>query len=106
LTSHTENFGNAVVEAMAAGCPVLVSTEVNLAPQIRSARAGVVTGLSIDEIAIALAGLLDDSHQREALRLRAREFARRFDWSVVAPQLVNTFYEVARTRNGHSVAVA
>jgi glycosyltransferase involved in cell wall biosynthesis len=105
LTSHTENFGNAVVEALAAGCPVLVSTEVNLAPQIAAADAGLVTGLSVDEIGAALHSLLENSEQRELLAARGRDFARRFDWSIVAPELVRVFVDVAnrgRTSSGHT----
>jgi len=98
LTSHTENFGNAVVEAMAAGCPVLVSTEVNLAAQIGAAGAGVVTGLAVEDIAVALGSLLDDSHRRAELGSSGRAFARRFDWSIVAPQLVEVFREMAKRR--------
>lgn len=94
LTSHTENFGIATIEAMAAGCPVVVSTEVNLAPQIRAADAGVVVSLSVEEIAGALRGLLDDPVRRAALGSRGKVFARRFDWGVVAPQLVEAYYEV------------
>jgi glycosyltransferase involved in cell wall biosynthesis len=95
LTSHTENFGNAVLEAMAAGLPVLVSTEVNVASQIAAAHAGVVTSLSVDEIAAALRSLLDSPDRRSVLRSRARTFAQQFDWSIVAPELVRTFRQVA-----------
>jgi glycosyltransferase involved in cell wall biosynthesis len=98
LTSHTENFGNAVVEALAAGCPVLVSTEVNLARQVKAADAGVVTSLSIDEIAAALRSLLESPEQRALLRSRGRAFAKRFDWSIVAPELVSRYREVADRR--------
>lgn len=35
LPSHQENFGIAVAEALACGCPVLLSTEVNLADTVR-----------------------------------------------------------------------
>jgi glycosyltransferase involved in cell wall biosynthesis len=104
LTSHTENFGNAVVEAMAAGCPVLVSTEVNLAVQISAAGAGVVTGLAVEEIAADIGSLLDDPQRRAALSASGQAFAQRFDWSIVAPQLIEVFQDVAarqRTpRNG------
>ena len=40
LPSHSENFGIAVVEAMAAGRAVVVAPDVNIAPEIaRQARA-------------------------------------------------------------------
>lgn len=98
LTSHTENFGNAVLEAMAAGCPVIVSTEVNLAAQIEAARAGVITRCDHAEIGATIAGLLGDADRRRQLSERAADFARTFDWRVVAPKLVSMFEEVAHRR--------
>lgn len=43
LPSHQENFGIAVVEAMAAKTPVLISTEVNIAPTIMETSSGFVS---------------------------------------------------------------
>src|SRR5205814_1880206 len=40
LPSHQENFGLAVVEALACKVPVLLSTQVNLAGEIEAAEAG------------------------------------------------------------------
>ena len=42
LPSHQENFGVAVVEALACGLPVVISDKVNIAPEIASDGAGIV----------------------------------------------------------------
>lgn len=42
LPSHQENFGIAVVEALACDCPVLVSDKVNIWREIQGAQAGLV----------------------------------------------------------------
>lgn len=84
-----------MIEAMAAGCSVLVSTEVNLARQITAADAGVVTTLSVDDIATALRSLLDSPARRALMGSRGRAFAQRFDWQFIAPELVRMFHEVA-----------
>ena len=42
LPSHQENFGVAVVEAMACGVPVLISDKVNIWPDIAHDEAGIV----------------------------------------------------------------
>ena len=42
LPSHQENFGVAVVEALACGLPVLISDKVNIWPEIAQDEAGIV----------------------------------------------------------------
>ena len=42
LPSHQENFGIAVVEALACGLPVLISDKVNIWPDIVHDQAGIV----------------------------------------------------------------
>ena len=95
LASHTENFGIAVMEALAAGVPTLISPAVNLAGEIERSGAGFVSETRPDEFARALTYLLEDEGRRRQYGQRGREFARRFDWHALAPRIVNMYEKVA-----------
>ncbi len=99
LPSHSENFGVAVVEALAAGRATVISPAVNIAPEIAAAGAGVVASLNAQAFAAEITALLRDPAKREALGVRAREFARRYDWSLVGPQLAAMYDEIAGERS-------
>ncbi|MDP9226811.1 MAG: glycosyltransferase [Actinomycetota bacterium] len=91
LPSKTESFGNALLEAMAAGRPVVVSQQVSLASEIAQAGAGLVCERTPQAFADAMASLLDSGSRRAALGVSARAFASRYDWQVVAPKLVEMY---------------
>jgi glycosyltransferase involved in cell wall biosynthesis len=97
LPSHTENFGLAVVEAFAASRPVLISPAVNIAPEARAAGAAAIADPTPHAFGSALASLLTNPELRAELSGRARRFARRYDWSEVAPSW-RTMYEQAAGR--------
>jgi glycosyltransferase involved in cell wall biosynthesis len=65
LPSESENYGNAVVEAMAVGTPVVISDRCGVAPHV-DGRAGIVVPVDAKAVAKALERLLTD----EPLRLR------------------------------------
>ncbi len=96
LSSHTENFGVAVLEALAAGLPVVISPAVNIAAAIEQAGAGVVAPLEPASFAEALRALLCDPGRRAELSVAARTFARRYDWENVAPSLARLYASVAK----------
>jgi glycosyltransferase involved in cell wall biosynthesis len=98
LSSHTENFGVAVMEAFAAGLPTVISPAVNLAPEVKQAGAGIVCRLDEAALAETIDSLLGDAARREELGARARQFARRFDWDALAPDLVELYEAVAKRR--------
>lgn len=95
LSSHSENFGIAVVEAMAAGAATVISPAVNLAPDVLAADAGLVAEQSPEPFAAALATLLEDEQRRAAIAENGRRWVQRYDWSVVGPQLLELYEAVA-----------
>jgi glycosyltransferase involved in cell wall biosynthesis len=60
LPSWSENFGIAVVEAMAAACPVIVSDQVGIHEDIAGANAGIVVPCNTAELANAFCRMLAD----------------------------------------------
>jgi glycosyltransferase involved in cell wall biosynthesis len=71
LPSHTENFGIAVVEALAARRPVLITNKVNIWPEIHHDRAGLVEDDTTDGIELLLRRWLEMSlNEREAMAAR------------------------------------
>lgn len=91
LSSQSENFGVAVIEAMAAGCPVVISPKVNLAPQIRQAGAGLIADLQPDALAEALHSVLTDAELRRKLVRIGSGFASQFDWRKVGDELERVY---------------
>jgi glycosyltransferase involved in cell wall biosynthesis len=91
LSSHAENFGIAVVEAMAASRPVVISPAVNLAGEVAREDAGIVADAEPDAFGNALLQILIDDDRRLRLANRGRAFASRYDWAVVAPRLVEMY---------------
>jgi glycosyltransferase involved in cell wall biosynthesis len=91
LPSHTENFGLAAAEALAMGCPVIVSHGVKIAPEIVAARAGRAVASDVSELAKAMGDLLSDNDARRAMAAAARALARRFDWSAVVRLLEEAY---------------
>ena len=95
LPSYSENFGNVVLEAMAAGRPVVVTPEVGLAPVVASVGAGLVAEGGPESLSRAIATLLSDPAQRLEMGKRGeRAVAERFTWPAVAAQMESLYQSV------------
>ncbi len=81
LASHQENFGLAVAEALAAGCPVLISDKVNIWREISGDGAGLVDTDTLEGTIRLLSGwLAHNDNARDAMRKRAVDcFNQRFE---------------------------
>lgn len=91
LPSHTENFGIAALEAMAAGLAVVVSPGVNLAPDIERRGAGLVAANEPSVLAGALRELLENEPLRKNVAENGRRMAQEYDWHSIGPVVENAF---------------
>jgi glycosyltransferase involved in cell wall biosynthesis len=106
LSSYSENFGNVVAEAMAMGCPVVVSPEVGIAALVQASGAGVVTDGEPPLLAAAVRDLLADDARRSEMGRRGRETARsRLSWSGVAAQMESLYLRILDSRIAGQAAV-
>jgi glycosyltransferase involved in cell wall biosynthesis len=88
LPSHSENFGNVVLEALAAATPVVVTPEVGLADEVRLADCGLVANGAPADVAAALGRLLDDAALRKTMGARGRTLVEaRFTWPRIAAEM-------------------
>jgi glycosyltransferase involved in cell wall biosynthesis len=88
LTSYNENFGLVVLEAMAAGCPVLVTPEVGLAKEVRTSGTGVVVPGEPRLIARAILELLQRPDARQIMGQKGRDVTKsKYSWDAVANQM-------------------
>lgn len=92
LLSFGENFGIAVVEAMAAGLPVLISNKVAIADELKKAGAAIVTDCDVDQVSHALESLVLDADLRNQMSKIGRSVAReKYSIEVMAVNLDKTY---------------
>lgn len=90
LPSHNENFGIAVLEAIAAGVPAVVSPGVQLAPWVAEQGMGVVA--ERESVGEAILRVLGDAGLRSRVaRSGAEAVVRDFGIARVAPDLLNMY---------------
>ena len=96
LPSWSENFGIAIVEAMACGAPVVISDRVNIWREIQGAGAGLVSPPDIDTLAAHILLLANDSARAKRMGAAGRKLATdRYDWAKIGAQLETIYREIA-----------
>ena len=92
LPSHSENFGIVVAEAMARGCPVVVTQAVESSNHVINAGAGVAVPTDVAVIAGTLDRILNNEQLRRDYGERGRVYAsENFRWQSIA-RYVRQFY--------------
>jgi glycosyltransferase involved in cell wall biosynthesis len=95
LTSHYEGFGNVLVEAMACGVPVVVTSSPGPLEIVRDNVDGVIVPEHTPSaVAQALESLLTDDRRRASMGAAAKEASARFALPAIAGQYDSWFSEL------------
>jgi phosphatidylinositol alpha-mannosyltransferase len=90
-----ESFGIVLVEAMSAGAPVVASDLPAFGRVLDDGRCGALFPVGdAPALAAEVVGLLEDPLRRQQLAAAAREEVTRYDWPVVARQILDVYATV------------
>jgi 1,2-diacylglycerol 3-alpha-glucosyltransferase len=99
FASQTETQGLAVVEAMAAGKPVVAVGAGGVVDAIENGMSGELVPASVDIMAERILRLIDEPARRGSLGARAREASRRFSPDGAAGKLVDLYQSLVRAES-------
>ncbi|MGB6016184.1 MAG: glycosyltransferase, partial [Nodosilinea sp.] len=95
LPSYSENFGIAVAEALAARLPVIITPDVQIAPDIAAAQAGLVVPNCLEDWTDALAKLMSSPPLRTQLGQNGQQLAAaKYNWPAIAQNLAQSYQEI------------
>jgi phosphatidylinositol alpha 1,6-mannosyltransferase len=97
--SHTDTFGNVVLEALASGVPAIVTPDGGPRTIVRDHQTGRI--VEDEEFAAAIAAILADPAQHAAMRIAARAYAETASWDSVF-EGIYAAYETIVVPDSHS----
>jgi glycosyltransferase involved in cell wall biosynthesis len=100
LPSRQEGFSIAILEAMAAGAPVVASEACHF-PQLQTEGAGLVTPLESGAIAAAIEKVLNDPERRRLGQKGRALVEEHYTWNRVAEQTIGVYQHAVRTAKVH-----
>jgi glycosyltransferase involved in cell wall biosynthesis len=97
LPSYSENFGMAVVEAMACNLPVIISSQVGIYKEVESAKAGIIVHANSNELHDALVKILDNNQEALEMARRGRKLVEEYFASEkIADKMIKVFGEIIK----------
>jgi glycosyltransferase involved in cell wall biosynthesis len=90
--SHTDTFGNVVLEALASGMPAIVTPDGGPRTIVRDGETGRI--VPDEQFAAAISGVLADVAQHKRMRLAARAYAETASWDSVFEDIYEAYREL------------
>lgn len=92
--SHTDTFGNVVLEALASGVPAIVTPDGGPCTIVRDGETGRV--VADEEFSTAISAILADPAEHKRMRAAARADARKASWDAVFEGVYARYAEILR----------
>jgi len=94
LPSYSENFGVAVIEAMACGLPVVISDKVGISNEIKSNNAGIIVQTNTESVYEGMKRLLEDDNLRKTISENGRRLIKEYyNIEKVADKMIEMYKE-------------
>lgn len=90
--SHTDTFGNVVLEALASGVPAIVTPDGGPRTIVQDGKTGRI--VKDDDFCVAIAALLGDPARHTAMRHAARDYAVTASWDSVFEGVYSHYAEI------------
>ena len=87
--SHTDTFGNVVLEALASGVPAIVTPNGGPCTIVEDGKTGVIA--EDNQFASVISGILDDPERLNALRMASRDYALTCTWDAVFDRVYSAY---------------
>jgi len=94
LPSYSENFGVAVVEAMACGVPIVVSDKVGISREIMRYNAGTLVKNTVDDVYNGIKNVFSNLDKTKDMALNGRKMVHElYDINKVADKMIEMYEE-------------
>jgi glycosyltransferase involved in cell wall biosynthesis len=92
--SYSEGFSTSILEGLACGIPVLVTSKCNF-PEIQEMGAGKVIEPDADKLLTALKNMLSDSHMLKKMGENGKRLvSEKYDWDMIAVKMIDFYEEI------------